>query len=462
MVATSQGLATRAGLRTLERGGNAVDAALAAAAVQCVVEPMSTGVGGDLFAIVYRDGKVAAVDAAGPAPARPTRREPVAEFGPESVDVPGAVAGWGELASRFGRLGLDNCLRDAIDVAAGGFPVGHHAARQWGEATQPPAEWGAPPSIGTSVRLPDLGRTLRTIAEEGPRALYRGPIAAAIAAASWLSEEDLVDYAPSWVTPLQAEFQGLSVLELPPPTQGVAALEALGLIDLLGTDLSSQIRAVQLSLEDALSYVRDGADVAGLLTPEHLSLRSRAGSTAVTEPGGGTVYICAVDEDRMAVSLIQSLSQAFGSGVLVSGTGIVLNGRAASFSVGGSVTPGRRPYHTLIPGLLLDPDGRLVGPFGVMGGFIQAQAHAQFVVAAIEEGLDPQAALDRSRFRVDGHTVHLEPGLWPHAEELQLEGLTPVLSEDITFFGGGQAIFVRGDALVGGSDARKDGYAAAT
>ena len=163
----------------------------------------------------------------------------------------------------------------------------------------------------------------------------------------------------------------------------------------------------------------------------------------------------------MAVSLIQSLYQPFGSGVLVPGTGIVLNNRAACFAVSGRVVPGRRPYHTLIPGLLLDSEGRLVGPFGVMGGFIQAQAHAQFVLAAVEEELDPQAALDRPRFRIDRATVHLEPGLWPAAATLKLQGLTAMRSADVTSFGGGQAIFVRDGILLGGSDARKDGYAGA-
>jgi gamma-glutamyltranspeptidase/glutathione hydrolase len=179
----------------------------------------------------------------------------------------------------------------------------------------------------------------------------------------------------------------------------------------------------------------------------------------VTEPPGGTIYLCAVDGDGMAVSFIQSLFDGFGSRVVAPGTGIVLQNRGACFAVSGAVEPGRRPYHTIIPGMLLR-NGRLLGPFGVMGGFLQAQAHLQLVSALVDDGLDPQAALDRPRFRVDGPTVRLEEGLWDRAGQLEGLGLEVVQSRQPSEFGGGQAILVRGDVLVGGSDARKDGYAA--
>jgi gamma-glutamyltranspeptidase/glutathione hydrolase len=376
------------------------------------------------------------------------------------VDVPGAVAGWGALSSRFGRLGLDACLADAIDLADRGFALGFHAARLWSEADHGPDDWMPPPRPAARVDFPDLARTLRAIADRGPRALYEGALAEAIAASSWLTEADLAAYEPRWVEPLELEFGGLRILELPPPTQGVAALEALGLIELLGDGLAGQVEAVRLSLEDAFAHVRDGADVRFLLEPEYLRGRSEAPVPSTTEFAGGTVYLCAVDEDRMAVSLIQSVYGNFGSGVLVPGTGVVLNNRAACFAVNGEVEPGRRPYHTIIPGLMLERDGSLVGPFGVMGGFIQAQGHLQLISALVDDGLDPQAALDRPRFRVEGTDVHLEPGLWDEAETLRPLGLNPVRSTGVSGFGGGQAIFVRGDALVGGSDARKDGYAA--
>jgi gamma-glutamyltranspeptidase/glutathione hydrolase len=454
MVATSQVSATLAGLRMLERGGNAADAAIAAAAVLGVTEPMSTGIGGDAFAIVHRAGEEAGLDAAGPAPAAVADPEIIPVRGPSSVNVPGAVAGWAALAERYGRLGLDTCLQPAIDIADDGYALAAHTARYWREAG------AGTPRPGERISLPEQASTLRAIAESGPSAFYEGRLAAAIAAASWLSEADLAAYEPRWTTPLAHQFRDLRVLELPPPSQGVAALEALALVQALGDTLPDQVQAVSLALEDAFAHVRDGAEVEFLLSDEHVRARSAARVAGATGPSGGTVYLCAVDEDRMAVSFIQSLFMDFGSRVLVPGTGVWLNNRAACFSVGGRVQAGRRPFHTLMPGLLTRGDGALVGPFGIMGGFIQAQAHAQFVIAALHSGLDPQVALDRGRFRVDGRAVHLERSLWDHAPELARRGFEPVPSTDISSFGGGQAIFVIDGALLGGSDARKDGCAA--
>ena len=454
MVATSQPLATRAGLRALERGGNAADAALAAAAVLCVTEPMSTGIGGDCFAQVWTDGRLEGLDSAGPAPANADPVTPVEQKGPRSVTVPGAVAGWAALAERHGRLGLDACLADAIDAAENGFAAAPRTAASWARNGGP---FGPAPSVGDVVTQPELGATLRRIAAEGPSAFYEGEVAAAIAEASWVEEPDLAAFAPKWVEPLRLTYKGVEVCELPPPTQGVCALEALGLLERSSPSLASQIRCVQLALEDAFARVRDGADVSELITPAYLD--ARRGRASVTEPPGGTVYLCAVDGDRMAVSFIQSLYEPFGSGILAGGTGVVLHNRAACFAVGGAVEPGRRPYHTIIPGMLLR-DGALLGPFGVMGSFIQAQAHMQVVSAIVDDGLDPQAALDRPRFRVEGEHVLLEEGLWEHEPELRRLGYLPVCEPDTFRFGGGQAILVSGDALVGGSDPRKDGYAA--
>jgi gamma-glutamyltranspeptidase / glutathione hydrolase len=453
MVATSQPLATRAGLRALERGGNAADAALAAAAVLCVTEPMSTGIGGDCFAQVWHEGRLEGLDAAGPSPAGADPIEPVEETGPRSVTVPGAVAGWAVFAERYGRLGLDACLADAIDAAEGGFAVAPRTAASWQRSDGP---LGPAPVVGDVVYAPELAVTLRRVAEEGPAALYTGDVAEAICSASWLDEEDLAAYEPRWVEPLRLEYKGVEVCELPPPTQGVCALEALGLLERSSPGLAAKIRCVQLALEDALARVRDGADVSELISPAFLD--ARRGRSSVGEPGGGTVYICAVDADRMAVSLIQSLYDPFGSGILAPRTGVVLQNRGACFSVGGSVEPGRRPYHTIIPGMLLR-DGELMGPFGVVGGFIQAQAHAQLVSAIVDDGLDPQAALDRPRFRVERDCVRLEEGLWEHEPDLQRLGYATVRETDTSCFGGGQAILVVGEALVGGSDPRKDGYA---
>jgi gamma-glutamyltranspeptidase/glutathione hydrolase len=456
MAATSQPLATRVALRMLEEGGNAADAAIAAAAVVCVTEPMATGVGGDAFAIVWRDGKAIALDAAGPAPAGADPAEPVAVQGPRSVTVPGAVGGWAALSERFGRLALDTCLAPAIDIAAEGFAVGARTAAEWARPPGPPEGFAPAPRAGSTFRHPQLAASLRAIATGGPAAVYTGELAGAIAEACWLEPEDLAAYAPRWVEPLRGAYREVEVLELPPPTQGVAALEALALLERLTPTPANQATAARLALEDALATVRDGADVSDLLDEAHVTRRLEDVPAPVREPGGGTAYLCVVDPDRMAVSFIQSLFFGFGSGTVVPGTGIVLHNRGASFALQGAVAPGQRPYHTIIPALALR-DGGLLGPFGIMGGFIQAQAHAQFISAVVDDGLDPQAALDRPRFRVDGDALVLETGLDPAA--FAGVGLDVRVEPDFVQFGGGQAILVEGDGLVGGSDSRKDGVA---
>jgi gamma-glutamyltranspeptidase / glutathione hydrolase len=457
MVASSQQLATLSGLDVLREGGSAVDAAICAAAVLCVTEPHATGIGGDLFAIV-RDasGDVHGIDAAGPAP-RAAPPEPVSESGPASVDVPGAVAGWGELSERFGRAGLERCLRPAIEMARDGVPAAFNCAQVWRVSPRAPAAFGPPPEFGARYRMPELAATLDAIAAEGPAFFYTGPPAEAIAESSWLTVEDLAEYRPRWVQPLVASYRGVEVAELPPPTQGVAALEALALLGESEPGLGELVRAVGLALEDALATVRDGADVGHLLSAEHVAARRAAIPVAVAEPAGGTVCVVAVDDDGMAVSLLQSLYEPFGSGVVAGSSGVVLNNRAAGFAVQGSVVGGTRPYHTLIPGMLTR--GReLVGPFGLMGGFIQAQSHVQFLTSLLPDG-DPQAALDRGRFRIDGTTVGLEPPLWERAGELESLGFEVVRDTERGPYGGGQAIILRDGTLFGGSDARKDGCA---
>jgi gamma-glutamyltranspeptidase/glutathione hydrolase len=461
MVASSQPLATLSGLDVLREGGTAVDAALTAAAVLCVTEPHSTGVGGDLLAIVREpSGGLHGLDAAGPAPRTAPREEPDYD-GPRSVDVPGAVAGWGELAERFGRSGLERCLRPAIALAEHGVPAGFNCALQWHASPRAPAALGPPPGYGRRYRLPALAGTLTGIAKSGPGFFYIGPPAQAIAEATWLSVEDLADYRARWVRPLTTTYRGVEVAELPPPTQGVAALEALALLGDKDASLREQVVAVALALEDALATVRDGADVSHLIAEEHLARRRTQRPGKVAEPAGGTVCVCAVDGDGMAVSLLQSLFESFGSGVVAGDTGIVLNNRAAGFAVQGEVIGGTRPYHTLIPGML-SRGGELVGPFGLMGGMIQAQSHAQFVCGLMRGGGgpgDPQPALDRGRFRIDGDTLSLESPLWDRAGELDGLGLTIHPATERAPFGGGQAIIVRDGTLFGGSDARKDGCA---
>lgn len=459
MVATSQAPATLAGLETLRRGGNAVDAAIAAAACLCVAEPMSNGLGGDCFALVWDGRAVHGLDAGGPAPAGAAAAAP-ARIGPSSAVVPTVVAGWAELSRRFGRLGLDACLRDAIDLAERGVAAGFHCAYVWSRSEHAPGELGPVPRTGEVFRLPGLAKSLRAVAEGGPDAFYRGPIAEAIARSSWLEAGDLASATARWVEPLSFRYRGIDVFEMPPPTQGIAALEGLGLLEELGEATPANlVRAVALALEDARSEVRDGADVAGLLEPAFLAARAGARPLLGPEPRGGTVYLCVVDGDGMAVSFIQSLYDHFGSGVLVPGTGIVLNNRASCFAVSGVVEAGRRPYHTTIPAMMVE-NGTLRGPFGVMGGFIQAQAHVQLVSAVVDRGLDPQAALDQPRFRLDDGSVRLEEGLWARAGDYEALGARVVLDGDRLGFGGGQMIQVADGRILGGSDPRKDGFAA--
>ena len=459
MVASSQPLATLAGLDALREGGNAIDAAICAAAVLCVTEPHATGIGGDLFAIVRdRSGAVHGIDAAGPAP-RLAPAEPPAPDGPRSVDVPGAVAGWGELSRRFGRLGLDRCLAPAIDLARTGVPAGFNCADVWQASPRAPVGVRAAARVRRALPVARVGGNAvcdRHATGRSSCTPARRP--GEIARATWLTPEDLAEYRPRWVEPLIGRYRGVEVAELPAPTQGVAALEALAILGDEAPELAEVVRAVALALEDALATVRDGADVGHLLSAEHVAARRAALAGRVTEPAGGTVCVCAVDGDRMAVSLLQSLYEAFGSGVVAGSTGIVLNNRAAGFAVQGTVAGGTRPYHTLIPGMLTR-GSELVGPFGLMGGFIQAQSHVQFLTALLPGPGDPQLAIDRGRFRIDGSTLSIEQPLWDRAEELARLGFDVRKETARGMFGGGQAIIVRDATLFGGSDSRKDGCA---
>lgn len=474
MVATSHPLATRAGVRALEAGGNAIDAALAAAATLTVAEPTDNGPGGDAFALVWHGGELHGINGSGRAPAE-LGELTVEEHGPRSVTVPGAVMLWADLAERFGSLGLDRCLELAIDLAERGLAATARIADRWRRTEQ---ERGTPwpaPRAGERYRLPELGRTLRRIAEQGPRAFYEGPVARAIAAASWLSEADLAAHRSQWVEPLRLPLGEAEVCELPPNGQGAAALIALGIAEGLCAEgpvgrLHNQIEAMKLAFADARRYIADEPLPDWLLDPDQLAERRalvRLGRALDAEPSpvpaSNTTYLCCVDGDRNAVSLIQSVFHTFGSGVLAGDTGVVLHNRAAGFSLDrghpNRIAPGKRPYHTIIPGFLLER-GALLGPFGIMGGPMQPQAHLQVVSELLGLGADPQGALDAPRFRVlEGRRVALEPGLWQHADALRALGHEPVLDRVPHEFGVGQMILQVGSALVGGSDGRADGHA---
>jgi gamma-glutamyltranspeptidase/glutathione hydrolase len=474
LVATSHPAATRAGVRALEQGGNAVDAALAAAGCLTVCEPTDNGVGGDAFSLVWHDGKLHGLNGSGRSPLRMQERV-VDEFGPRSCTVPGAVRAWADLAARFGKLGLDRALAPAIDLAENGVVAGARVAHRWHRAQEQGRSPWAPPDAGTRYTLPDLARSLRLIAEQGPAGLYEGSVAEAIADATWLDVDDLAAHRSEWVAPLRFVHRGLEVCEIPPNGSGCAALMALGIYDELERDdpvgrLHAQIEAMKLAFADARRYVCDGPWPEGLLDPAHLATRRAliSGTTAFDHvpsevPYSNTTYLCVVDEDRDAISHIQSLYQLFGSGVLAGDTGVVLQNRSFGFSPDpehpNCIAPGKRPFHTIIPGMLLE-GGELLGPFGIMGGPMQPQAHLQFV-SHLLDGADPQSALDAGRFRVqDGREVALEPGLWQYADDLRALGHEPLLDDDVHPFGVGQAILKAGDALVAGSDPRGDGQAA--
>ena len=471
MIATSHPLATQAGLRAFAQGGNAVDAALAAAAVLIVAEPGDNGPGGDAFALVWHDGVLHGLNGSGRSPAV-LDGGGVDPAGPRSVTVPGAVRAWGDLAERFGSFGLDRALDPAADLAEHGLACTARIAHKWALAADGPKP---APAAGSRYRLLDLARTLRAIATHGPDAFYGGEIARAIAAACWLSESDLAAHRSEWVEPLRLSYRGIEVCELPPNGQGAAALIALGLYEGLEPGIHSQIEAMKLALADASTYIGDGPLPATLLDPEHLAARRalvRPGRaldpTPSYVPKGGTTYLCAVDEHGTAISLIQSLYEAFGSGVLAPGTGVWLQNRGAGFvdeqGHPNVLAPSKRPFHTIIPGMLLR-EGDLLGPFGVMGGAMQAQGHLQLVSRLVDQGDDPQAALDAPRFRVEpGRTVLVEPGLEGKLDALRAIGHDARPGEDPHLFGVGQAILrasaAGGSFLIGGSDGRGDGFAA--
>lgn len=519
IVATSHPLAAMAGVEMLECGGSAVDAAIAANATLGVVEPMMCGMGGDLFAIVSdgESGPVAGLNASGWAPAAMTPAllmslgyDAVPERGVMSVTVPGAVAGWDALRERFGRLPLATILAPAISYAQEGFPVSEVVARMWaehapaiesdsvGRATYLPD--GHAPHAGTIFRNPDLAASMREVAAQGPAAFYRGPIAAALVEQARrlggpLTASDLGEFEVEWVMPLRATYRDWTVSELPPNTQGIAALMMLGIMERFpigeygfhsSRALHVMIEAKKLAFADMLHYVGDprGASVpiAALLSREHAKARAakvdpRRAQPAVahrpvaTDPsmrGSDTVYVAAVDRHGMIVSLIQSIYMGFGAGLVAPGTGFALQNRGSLFTCDPShinaLAPRKRPLHTIIPGLM-EKDGVRIG-FGIMGGWNQAQAHAQFVSSIADFGLSIQEALEAGRFTkrtIDGCDVKVE-GLVPASTRAELEALghdvktVPVRAS--SDFGFGQAVMSRADgAHFGASDPRHDGAA---
>lgn len=511
MVATSQPLAAMAGLRAMMAGGNAADAAVTTAAMLNVVEPMSTGIGGDCFALVYqaRTAHVSALNASGRAPlafsleeARRRGLSSIPLTGPLPVTVPGALSGWAALLDRFGTMTLAECLGPAIATAEEGFPVTERISAGWQRSTERLSQdaeasrvYLPAPRPGELHRQPDIAQTFRAIAEGGADVFYRGPLAERIAACvqakgGYLTVADLAAHSCTWERPIQTVYRDVEVLEHPPNGQGLAALLALNIVE--GWDISGMdyfdparwhvlIEAMRLSMADAARYIADPAlsevPVAGLLDKAY-AVRRRSlirpnQALPLTSPGlpehRDTVYLTAVDGQGNAVSFINSLYYGFGSGLVVPGTGICLQNRGACFTLESghpnALGGGKRPYHTIIPAMALR-GGRLWLSFGVMGGFMQPQGHLQVLCNLVDHGMNPQQALDAPRFRVNergGPQVAIETTV-PLRTRRALAALGHQLQVEPLFapgFGAGDIIAVdpATGALTGASDPRKDGCA---
>jgi len=530
MVATTQPLAVAAGLEILAQGGNAADAAVATAAALNVTEPTSTGIGGDAFALHFEaaTGQVTALNASGRAPATLTidlikkaglfrdPQSPIADpYHPYTITVPGACSGWCDLVARYGRLTMAEVLAPAIRLAEDGYPVAPNTAYFWGRGAERQLARalngheltieGRGPHAGEIFHNPGLARTFRKVAEGGKAGFYQGEIAEAIEeviqkAGGCLSVADLANHQATWDEPISTSYRGYRVWECPPNGQGLTALIGLNILE--GFDLSGmaplsterlhlQIEALRLAFADTRWYVADpqfgdipldqllSKDYAAgrrkLIDPTRATIDQQRGTPVASSD---TVYLTAVDAEGNACSFINSNYMGFGTGIVPKGWGFSLQNRGHNFSLDpthpNALKPGKRPYHTIIPGMitidrgLRTTDGQLFASFGVMGGFMQPQGHLQVVSGLIDDGLDPQSALDRPRFIIKDGTAGGEIGLE--------EGISPEvidqlgrMGHDVEKIGGyARAIFGRGQiilrdsvsgALWGGSDPRADGCA---
>jgi gamma-glutamyltranspeptidase/glutathione hydrolase len=512
-VATSQPLASAAGLEVLRQGGNAIDAAVAAAAVLSVTEPHMTGIGGDMFAIVWlaREQKLVALNASGRAGSLMTREtlqtrgfRAGSQQGAMSVTVPGALAGWDLLLRAHGRRTLAQALQPAITYARDGFPVSPIIAAQWANeadflerdsaaaATFLPG--GKAPKAGEWFRNADYARTLQTIADSGIATFYGGSIGQRMVARlsalnGFLTLDDLRKNAPNWVTPISVPYRGYRVWELPPNNQGIAALEMLRILEpydlkAMGHNsapyLHHLIEAKKLAYADLERFVGDADHLdmpaERMLSDEFIAERRRhldpSRARERVDPGplrtqSETIYLATADADGNMVSFINSIYDYFGSGVVVPGTGFALHNRGAGFTLTpglpNTVAPGKRPFHTLIPGFVTRTvNGREEAymSFGLMGGGVQAQGHVQFLLNHFLFDMDVQSAIDAPRFRhYSGQRVALEPPIGdPVRSALAAMGHT-LIEQPAVAFGGAQAIVRLPRGFAAGSDPRKDGMA---
>jgi gamma-glutamyltranspeptidase/glutathione hydrolase len=509
MVATSQPLAAAAGLRVLQEGGNAVDAAVATAAVLNVVEPMMCGIGGDLFAMVYwsETEELLGLNATGRAGSlvssdelRSRGLEQMPGSGILAVTVPGALDGWGQLVDRFGRRSLGELLKPAIDYAENGFPVSDIIGTSWKQSEEKLSRHpstartylvdGKAPETGQLFRSPDLARTFEKIAAEGTDVFYRGEIGERIAEfvqdeGGFITKEDLAAHRSNWVEPISTTYRGVTVYQIPPNSQGFVALEMLNILE--GFDIHDLghnsietlhllIEAKKLAFADRDAYLADpekakvplekliskeyAAKRRELISPDRAAREVKPGLSDHTE----TVYITVVDKDRNAVSLIYSIFSAFGSGLVVPDTGIMLQNRGTGFSLEpghpNEIAPGKRALHTNMPGMAFK-NGKPWLSYGVMGGDMQPQGHTQVLLNLIDFGMDIQEAGEMARFRhLGGSSVAFESGV----DIDVLQGLIRKGHRPVTrmgAYGGYQAILIDPETgvLMGGSDLRKDGCA---
>ena len=508
VVASSQHLASTAGLRMLARGGNAVDAAIAAAAAITVVEPTMNGIGADAFCILWDGTKLVGLNASGHSPALMTPdhykgQDRMPNVGWGSVTTPGAVSLWMELHKRYGKLPFADLFEPAIKYARDGFRVSYMVARQWESAIdrlKGQESWvkaflpnGRAPRPGELWQFPDQARTLTKIAETKGEAFYRGELAEAMDKYSketggFLRLNDLAEHKADWVDPIGLTYRGTTLHEIPPSGQGIAALMALGILE--NFDVAEhnpdspemahlRIEAMKLAFADIYKYVSDPRFME--VTPKQMLdkgyLKSRAKLINPKKakdfgPGtpkdGGTIYLGTADESGMMVSLIQSNFMGFGSGIVPPGTGIALQNRGTGFVTtkghANEVGPKKRPFHTIIPGFITK-DGKPVATFGLMGGAMQPQGHMQVFSRIIDYGQNPQAAIDAPRWRVhesDG-TIWTEEGLpAATAEGLEQRGHKLTRTKDPSFaFGSSQIIwkFPEGGPYLGASESRRDGAA---
>ncbi|MBP2242554.1 gamma-glutamyltranspeptidase/glutathione hydrolase [Cytobacillus eiseniae] len=513
MVATSQPLAAQAGLEILQKGGNAIDAAIATAAALTVVEPTSNGIGGDAFAIVWVKDQLHGLNASGPAP-QSISVEAVKKLGHSKmpvhgvvpVTVPGVPAGWAALSEKFGRLSLAETLKPAIRYAEEGYPLTPILGKYWKFAyekfktnftTEEFNAWfetfapnGRAPEIGEMWKSPGHASTLKSIGETNAESFYKGELADKIddfmkTHHGFLSKSDLEKYEPKWVQPISTNYRGYDVWEVPPNGQGMIALMALNIFEKMSSPswqnvetLHQQIESMKLAFTDGQAFITEPDEMPisaeELLADPYALERSKVISDVASDPlpyelpKGGTVYLAAADDEGNMVSYIQSNYMGFGSGIVIPGTGISLQNRGHDFSLDEThpnvLRPGKRTYHTIIPGFMTK-DGKAVGPFGVMGGYMQPQGHFQVAVNTIDYLLNPQAALDMPRWQwMKGKSVHVEPEFPNYlVQALSRKGHDVHVTSDGGSFGRGQIIWRDNESgvLMGGTESRTDGAIAA-